>query len=244
MPCRVSIIIPTLNEASTLERTLRHLSILEPPPWEVLVVDGGSQDETVAIAQSAAVPVISCPQAGRSIQMNQGAKAATGDVVCFLHADTLAPDDLIAIIEQTLTDEAIAAGGFVSLMTGITLTWWVLAVLNTVKTYLLPFLLRPHKYVQGFRLLFGDQVIFCRRQTFWDCNGFDPAVPIMEEADLCLKLMRHGRIRQVNRIVQCSDRRVVKQGALKATSIYFLIAFLWGVGVPPTTLKQLYKDIR
>jgi rSAM/selenodomain-associated transferase 2 len=244
MPCRVSIIIPTLNEALVLERTLRHISILEPPPWEVLVVDGGSQDETVAIAQAAAIPVIFSAKAGRSIQMNHGANRATGDVLCFLHADTLVPDDLVTIIDYTLSDPAIAAGGFVSIMAGTTNTWWLFAVMNVLKTYIMPFVLRPRQYAKGFRLLFGDQVIFCLRHAFSDCSGFDPALPIMEEADLCLKLMRYGRICQVNRTVQCADRRLAKLGVVKATAIYLGIGFLWGIGVPAPYLKRFYQEIR
>ncbi|XHX76698.1 MAG: TIGR04283 family arsenosugar biosynthesis glycosyltransferase [Stenomitos frigidus ULC029] len=244
MSSHISIIIPTLNEATTLERTLRHLSILEPPPWEILVVDGGSQDQTVAIAQAGAASVIFSQNVGRSVQMNQGAAAATGDVLCFLHADTLVPDDLVAIIDRTLTNPAIVAGGFVSMMTGTTTTWWLLALLNVVKTYLMPFAFRPWQYIKGFRLLFGDQVIFCRRQAFCDCSGFDPALPIMEEADLCLKLMPYGRICQINRTVECSDRRLVKQGALKATATYIGISCLWGIGVSATTLKRFYQEIR
>lgn len=244
MSCKVSVIIPTLNEATVLGRTLRHLSILEPPPWEILIVDGGSQDKTAAIAQAAAIPVILSPQAGRSVQMNQGAKVATGDVLCFLHADTLVPDDLVTIVDRTLTDSSIVAGGFVSIMIGATTTRWFFALLNILKTYVMPFLLRPHQYAKGFRLLFGDQVIFCRRQAFYDCNGFDPTLPIMEEADLCLKLRHYGRICQVNRTVQCSDRRIAKQGVLKATIIYLGIGFLWGIGVSETSLKRLYQEIR
>lgn len=244
MACHVSIIIPTLNEAATLGRTLRHLSILEPPPWEILVVDGGSQDETVAIAQAKAIPVLLSPQAGRSVQMNQGAKVATGDVLCFLHADTLVPDDLVTIIDRTLADPTIVAGGFVSIMTGATTTRWLFALLNVLKTDLMPCVLRPRQYANGFRLLFGDQVIFCRRKAFDNCGGFDPALPIMEEADLCLKLMHYGRICQVNRTVHCSDRRLAQQGVLKATAIYLGIGLLWGLGVPARYLKQFYQEVR
>jgi rSAM/selenodomain-associated transferase 2 len=244
MDSQVSIIIPTLNEAATLERTLRHLSILEPPPREILVVDGGSQDQTVAIAEAAGIPVILSPNARRSVQMNQGAKVATGNVLCFLHADTLVPDDLVTVIQQTLVDPAIVAGGFVSIMVGATTTWWLFALLNVAKTYLMPLVLRPQQYSKGFRLLFGDQVIFCRQSAFCHCNGFDPALPIMEEADLCLKLMDYGRICQVNRTVQCSDRRLVKQGVLKAIAIYLGIGLLWGLGVPSIYLKQLYQEVR
>lgn len=242
---RVSIIIPTLNEAATLGRTLRCLSLLEPPAWEILVVDGGSQDQTLAVAQSAAVRVVVSEQPGRSIQMNQGAAIATGDILCFLHSDTLVPDDLVVVLEKTLADSTIACGGFISLMTGTEVTRWGVSLHNTLKTYYAPLLFRPYLFwFKGLRLLFGDQVMFCRRDDFQACGGFDPALPIMEEADLCLKLLAYGRICQVNRIVQSSDRRVAKWGSLKATAIYLSIGVLWGLGVSADYLKQFYEDVR
>jgi len=242
---RVSIIIPTLNEAVSLGRTLRCLSVLAPPAWEILVVDGGSRDETVAIAASTSASVIHSDQAGRSIQMNRGAEVATGEILCFLHADTLVPDDAIAVMTKTLANPAIACGGFISLMTGTETTRWGVSLHNYLKTYYAPLLFRPYLFTfKGLRLLFGDQVMFCRRGDFWACGGFDPALPIMEEADLCLKLLPYGRIRQVNRVIQSSDRRVAKWGALKATAIYLYVGFLWGMGASATTLKQFYEDIR
>lgn len=240
----VSIVIPALNEAKCLQRTLRQLSLLDPPAWEVVVVDGGSEDETVAIAISSGVRVIHSNGRGRSLQMNQGAEAATGEIICFLHADTSVPDDLIAIIDKTLSDNSVACGGFISLMAGEATTRWGVSLHNYLKTYYAPLLFRPRLFFQGLRLLFGDQVMFCRRADFWDCGGFDPALPIMEEADLCVKLVQRGRIRQVNRIVQSSDRRVARWGSLKATGIYVYIGFLWGIGVDATYLKKFYDDIR
>ncbi|MBC7969092.1 MAG: TIGR04283 family arsenosugar biosynthesis glycosyltransferase [Verrucomicrobia bacterium] len=242
---RVSIIIPTLNEAAVLGRTLRCLSVLDPPAWEILAVDGGSQDETVAIAQTTSTTVIHSDQAGRSIQMNRGAEIATGDILCFLHADTLVPDDAIAVMTRTLANPAIACGGFISLMAGTETTRWGVSLHNYLKTYYAPLLFRPYLFFfKGLRLLFGDQVMFCRRGDFWACGGFDPALPIMEEADLCLKLLPYGRIRQVNRVVQSSDRRVAKWGTFKATAIYLYIGFLWGIGASAATLKRFYEDIR
>lgn len=243
MSC-VSIIIPTLNEASCLGRTLRHLSLLDPPAWEVLVVDAGSEDETITIAQAAGAHVLSCNERGRSVQMNRGAEAATGELLCFLHADTCVPDDVVAVIEQTLADQTVAGGGFISLMAGSQTTRWGVSLHNYLKTYYAPLLFRPHLFFKGLRLLFGDQVMFCRRADFWDCGGFDSALPILEDGDLCLKLVRRGRIRLVNRIVQSSDRRVAYWGALKATVIYLYIGFLWGFGVSATYLKQFYEDVR
>ncbi len=246
------MIIPTLNEAECLERTLRQLSILNPPPYEVLVVDGGSEDETVAIAQQVFLTftlfnrarVITANKRGRSVQMNQGAEAATGEILCFLHADTSVPDDLVALIEHTLTDQTIVCGGFISLMVGSVTTHWGLSLLNYLKTYLAPLILRPQLFSKGLRLLFGDQVMFCRRADFWQVGGFDTALPIMEEADLCFKLVHQGRICLVNRIVQSSDRRVARLGFLKATAIYLYIGLLWSLGVPAASLKQFYEDIR
>ena len=240
---RVSIIIPTLNEASCLERTLHQLSILNPPAWEIVVVDGGSEDETATIAYKAGIKVLSCQPPGRSLQMNYGAKAATGDILCFLHADTCVPDDLVAVIVATLEDKRIAGGGFISLMAGFQTTRWGVSLHNYLKTYYAPLIFRPLLFFKGLRLLFGDQVMFCRYTDFWDCGGFND-VPILEEADLCLKLVRLGRICQVNRIVTSSDRRVAHWGTLKATGIYLYIGILWGLGVSPTYLKKFYEDIR
>ena len=240
---RVSIIIPTLNEATNLGRTLRLLKLLSPPAKEVLVVDGGSEDETIAIAKAFEVRFLASEKRGRSIQMNLGAEAATGDILCFLHADTIVPDDLVAVIEQTLADKSIACGGFISLMTGSMTTRWGISLHNYLKTYYAPLIFKPHLFFKGLRLLFGDQVMFCRRTDFWECGGFDE-LPIMEEANLCLKLVKRGRICQVNRIVQSSDRRVAKWGSLKATAIYLYIGILWGLGVPASYLKKFYQDMR
>lgn len=252
MTC-VSIIIPTLNESTSLTRTLRGLSILEPPAKEIIIVDGGSQDATIAIAQQAAesllqsvpVTILKMGQARRSLQMNRGAEVATGDILCFLHADTLVPDDLVQVMAQTLSDRRIAAGGFISLMAGTQTTRWSVSLHNFLKTYYAPLLFRPYQFfARGLRLLFGDQVLFCRRGEFQQCGGFNANLPILEEADLCVKLAAYGRIRQVNRVVQSSDRRVAKWGTGKATLIYLAIGFLWGVGVSPRFLKRFYEDVR
>jgi rSAM/selenodomain-associated transferase 2 len=248
----VSIVIPTLNEAGSLERTLRQLTLLSPPPQEVIIVDGGSEDQTIAIAkqsfgsfnQIVYVQVLSCERCGRSVQMNYGASVATGDIVCFLHADTWVPDDLITVIKQTLAEPTVACGGFVSLMKGSQTTRWGISLHNYLKTYYAPLIFKPHLFFRGLRLLFGDQVMFCRRSDFWDCGGFDETLPIMEDGDLCLRLVKKGRIHQVNRIVQSSDRRVVKWGSWKATAIYLYIGILWGIGVDAKYLKQFYQDIR
>ncbi|MGB3756684.1 MAG: TIGR04283 family arsenosugar biosynthesis glycosyltransferase [Rivularia sp. (in: cyanobacteria)] len=248
----VSIIIPAFNEETSLGRTLRQLAVLSPLPQEIIVVDGGSEDETAIIALAAfksfsstvKTQLLKSHHRGRSVQLNYGAKEATGDILCFLHADTSVPDDLITLIDQTLADPTIACGGFISLMTGEQTTRWGTSLHNYLKTYYAPLLFKPHLFFKGLRLLFGDQVMFCRRNDFWDCGGFDEALPIMEDGDLCLKIVCKGSIRLVNRVVLSSDRRVARWGAWKANTIYLYIGFLWGIGVDTNYLKRFYKDIR
>lgn len=246
----VSIIIPTLNEEKSLPRTLRLVQQLTPAPVEVWIADGGSTDQTIALVESwqlvfPALRLVTCPQSCRAAQMNVAAKHATGDILCFLHADTCLPDDAMAVINSTLADLRTAAGGFISLMRGPTQTHWVTSFHNYIKSYYAPMLFRPHLFFfRGARLLFGDQVIFCRRAQFLACGGYTNDLPIMEEADLLLKLIRFGRIRQVNRIVESSDRRVVKWGFWRSNAIFLTIGFLWGIGYSPQKLKRWYTDIR
>ena len=249
---QVSIIVPILNEAAVIGSTLQRLMALDPPATEILLVDGGSTDTTLAIVKActetitegANIIVMTTP-CGRAMQMNRGAAAATGDLLCFLHADTIVPQDLIPLITQTLAQPQVVCGGFISLMKGTQTTRWGTSLQNYLKTYYGALLSRPHLFLfKGFRVLFGDQAIFCQKQSFWDCGGFDTQLPIMEDADLCLRIVKYGQIRLVNRIVQSSDRRLVKWGSLKATIIYHSIGWLWIMGIPATFLKRFYEDIR
>jgi rSAM/selenodomain-associated transferase 2 len=242
---QVSVIIPVFNEASCLGRTLRYVQNLDPPAYEIIVVDAGSTDITAAIATQHQVRVINAPQRGRAPQMNAGAELATGEILCFVHGDTLVPDDLVTIMSQTLANPAIAGGGFISVMSGAQTTRWGVTLHNALKTYYAPLVFRPQRFFRdGLRVLFGDQVIFCRRDDFWTCGGFDVTLPIMEDADLCLRLSKLGRLRQLNRVVQSSDRRVAQWGLLKANFIYFAIGSLWAMGVSATWLKRFYDDVR
>jgi rSAM/selenodomain-associated transferase 2 len=219
--------------------------MLDPPAHEIIVVDGGSTDATAAIATQFQATVITAQPRGRAPQMNAGAELATGEIVCFVHGDTLVPDDLVTMVRRTLANPAIAGGGFISIMAGAQTTRWGVTLHNALKTYYAPLIFRPYRFFRhGLRVLFGDQVIFCRRRDFWSCGGFDVAQPIMEDADLCLRLSKLGRIRQLNRVVQSSDRRVAQWGTLKANVIYLAIGSLWAMGVSATWLKQFYEDVR
>ena len=247
---RISIVIPTLEEERYLGRTLRQLQILDPPPFEIVIVDGGSTDRTVEIAREAAalisvpIKILAAGDRGRSRQMNAGAAATSGETLCFLHADTLIPDDAMAIVEATLADERVVGGGFISLMCGDRTTRWGFSLLNYLKTYWAPLLFRPHLFLRGLRAIFGDQTLFCRRQAFLKCGGFDPGLPILEEVDLCLKLVRWGRLQVVDRVVLSSDRRVAHCGTWKASVLYWAIGLGWLLGISPERLRRWYPDLR
>ena len=104
----VAIVIPMLNEAAGLPRLLRSVAVLEPPPAEVLAVDGGSTDASVAIAEAAGLLVVRHDTSGRAAAINRGVQEAPAPIICVLHADTLLPDDAVAVIPRRALNRAPA----------------------------------------------------------------------------------------------------------------------------------------
>ncbi|QEY31630.1 glycosyltransferase [Synechococcus sp. RSCCF101] len=243
-PERMSVIIPTLDEEDCLARTLRSVQALDPPAWEVLVVDGGSRDGTIRIAEAAGATVLRCARAGRGVQMNAGARAASGTLLCFLHADTLIPPDLTRLAARTLSDHSIACAGFISVMRTGGRVCWVVTAMNLLKTHLAPLLFRPLAFCRGLRLLFGDQVMVLRRETFWADGGFDERLTLLEDGDLCLRIVNQGRLTLIPRLVESSGRRVRAWGSFRAITTYLSIGILWGLGVAPERMRRFYEDVR
>ncbi len=239
---QLSIVIPVLNEASVLPRLIRVLASLHPAPCEIILVDGRSSDDSVAIAAAAGWRVVASPT-GRGVQINAGVNAATGALVCVLHADTLPPDDMVAVIERVMADPQTALAGFTPLIAGERTTRWGTSFHNLIKTWYAPLLCRPHLFLRGVRLLFGDHAMFFRRADFLAVGGCDPGLPVMEEADLCIKFIRLGRIRLVNRVVHTSDRRVAAWGPIRANWIYFKVGMLWALGAR-ARLARDYPSVR
>lgn len=237
-----SIIIPVLNEASTLSALAQAIAALDPPPAEVLCVDGGSEDDTVAMAKAAGWRIITAHR-GRGSQINAGVAAASGEMAVILHADTTPPRDFIAVIEATLSDPAIALAGFTPIIAGPDKIRWFTTAHNWAKTWYAPLLCRPHLFLRGVRLLFGDHAMFFRRAQFLECGGCDAQAKVMEEADLCIRLARYGRVKLIPQTIRTSDRRIVEWGALKANWIYFKVGMLWAVGAR-RRLADLYPDVR
>lgn len=239
----VAIVIPTLDEAKALPRLARLLVALDPMPAEVIVVDGGSRDGTADLARGLGLRVIEHGEASRAGQINRGVAEARSDLVCVLHADTLPPDDMVAMICRTLADPKVALAGFTPLISGPDRVRWVTSFHNWIKTWYAPLIMRPHLFVRGVRLLFGDHAMFFRRADFLAAGGCDPGMTVMEEADLCVKLARFGRVRLVNRVILTSDRRIAAWGELKANWIYFQVGIRWALGLR-RRLGDRYPHIR
>jgi len=239
----VAIVIPMLNEARVLPRLLRSLAALDPAPDEVLAVDGGSQDDSVALARAGGLRVVEERVRGRAAPINRGVAEVSAPLVCVLHADTLLPDDAVAVIRATLADSRVALAGFTPLLSGPEKVRWGTSFHNWIKTWYGPLLFRPHLFLRGGRLLFGDHAMFFRRKDFLAVGGCDPALLVMEDADLCIRLNRLGRVRLVNRVVITSDRRVAAWGGLRANWIYLKVGVRWGLGLRKE-LDRHYPDVR
>jgi glycosyltransferase involved in cell wall biosynthesis len=237
----VALIIPVLNEEKALPGLIEALARLDPAPAEILVVDGGSEDRTTEIVRAADWRLIEAPR-GRGVQINAGVEAVSAPLACVLHADSIPPADMVAVIERVLADPSVVLASFTPLIRGTRIRWGT-SFHNWIKTWYAPLLFRPHLFVRGVRLLFGDHAMFFRRADFLRVGGCDPGTPVMEEADLCIKMARIGRIKLVPRIIETSDRRVAALGGLRANWVYLKVGVMWAFGARER-LARHYPDIR
>ncbi|MBX7542063.1 glycosyltransferase [Qipengyuania sphaerica] len=238
----VTLLVPTLDEEKALPHLVRAFEKLDPRPLEILLVDGGSCDQTTRIARDAGWRVLD-GEKGRALQINLGVKEASGDLVCVVHADTVPPADMVQVIEDTLADPSVALASFTPVIRGPEKTRWGTTLHNWAKTWYAPLITRPHLFLRGVRLLFGDHAMFFRREDFLAVGGCTPGDAVMEEADLCVKFARLGRVRMVARRVYTSDRRIAAWGPLKANWIYFKVGILWAVGLRHRMARN-YPDVR
>jgi rSAM/selenodomain-associated transferase 2 len=239
----VSIVIPALNEEAALPRLVRSLAALHPQPAEVILVDGGSDDRTAKLAEEAGFNVVRQDPKGRALQINRGVEEARGRLICVLHADTMLPEDACAVIEEVMAEPRTVLAGFTAILEGKRRTRWVTSLHNWAKTWYAPALFRPHLFLRGCRLLFGDHAMFFRREDFLAVGGCDPEMAVMEEADLCVKMTRLGRVRLIDRLVRTDDRRVAAWGGLTANWIYLQVGAKWGLGMRKR-LGDQYPDVR
>ena len=223
----ISIIIPTLNESSTIGSTLAELSKLSA--IELIVADGGSHDKTTDIARGYASRIVSAPR-GRAPQMNAGAKAATGDILLFLHADCMPPENFHTLICNALNEQNVAAGAFDLSIKHKGMAYRLIERMANLRSRLT-------------RLPYGDQGIFIRRQTFKDMGGFSD-IPLMEDIVLGRRLKRAGRVIFLRQPIKTSPRRWQREGILYTTLLDWAIVIAYALGVSPKRLAKYYRQAR
>ncbi|MGI8964980.1 MAG: TIGR04283 family arsenosugar biosynthesis glycosyltransferase, partial [Limisphaerales bacterium] len=213
------------NEEKNLPETVRHLRAI-PEISEIIVVDGGSSDKTCEMAAQLNCRVLTAASS-RGAQMRLGAAAASGDAILLVHADTWLPPGAGRALQNCLRDKTVVAGGF-----------W--------KVFRQPtFLLRGSKTKCFFRWfvggrLAGDQAIFVRRDALEKIGGV-PALPLMEEFELCKRLRKIGRLALAEATVETSARRFFENGVLRTYLRMWRVTIKYFLGSSTEDLRELYE---
>jgi rSAM/selenodomain-associated transferase 2 len=223
----ISIIIPTLNEAENLRSTLA--SAESSADAEIIVVDGGSTDETVELAKSFGVRLLTTA-AGRAGQVNVGARAASGNVLLFLHGDTRLPSGFHQHVQGIMAKSGTVAGAF---SLGIDGTEIGLRIIEKLANFRSRF----------FQMPYGDQAIFLRADLFHTVGGF-PDMVIMEDFVLMKRIKKEGRIAIAPVPVKTSARRWKELGILKTTLINQVVLLAYFFGYSPERLAHWYRRIK
>ncbi len=224
-----SIIMPVLNEEAVLEHQLgnlvRQISLHD---CELLIVDGGSTDRTIEIAQRFS-RVIHSPR-GRAAQMNIGANVATGEVLLFLHADTLLPDDAFSAIEHELKAQEVVGGAFRVCFNCDQWPYRLVAFTTNLRSRIR-------------KIFTGDQAYFVRSVSFNAVGGF-PDQPLMEDLEIITRLRKIGKVVLLPQYVTTSARRHEKIGLTRSVLFMWYLRTLYKFGTSPTKLQRMYIDVR
>ena len=225
----LSIIIPALNEAEQIAATLDSLRPLRRRGVEVIVVDGGSSDATVTTAQNAADRVISAER-GRALQMNAGAAAARGEILCFLHADTRLPENADGLIIDGLARARRSWGRFDVWIEGRHPMLKVIATLMNWRSRL-----------SGIAT--GDQALFITRSLF-EAAGRFPEIPLMEDIALSRQLKVYSRPLCIAHRLTTSGRRWEQHGLWRTVLLMWRLRLAYWLGADPRELATRYARQR
>jgi rSAM/selenodomain-associated transferase 2 len=223
----LSVVLPVLNEAESITPALQALAPLRTRGAEVIVVDGGSTDDTIALAAPLADHVLTAPR-GRATQMNAGATVARGDVLLFLHADTRLPPDADRLVLDGLKQSGRAWGRFDVAIEG--------------RHPLLPVIAAAMNFrsrVTGITT--GDQAMFVTRAAFAAAGGF-PDIALMEDITLARTLKRITPPLSLRARVRTSGRRWEKRGVLRTILIMWRLRAAYFFGADPNDLQRRYES--
>ena len=222
---RISVIIPALNEAEHIRQTLQSTRNLYNNGHEVIVVDGGSNDDTCKIASEYTDKLITC-QPGRAIQMNRGADAATGEIYVFLHADTILPEDAEELILSAISTDRCSWGSFNVRLSGYHILFRVIEFFMNLRTR-----------ITG--IVTGDQTLWIGRKLFDKTHGF-PDIQLMEDIAISRKLKKFNSPKLLNGTVLTSSRRWEQNGILKTVLKMWWLRLNFMLGVEPHLLARQY----
>ena len=217
-----------LNEAATIAVTLQAIR-RGAREAEIVVVDGGSIDASVAIARPLCDILIGASP-GRALQMNAGARASHGDELVFVHADTIVPTTFAADIASALSDPSVVGGRFDVKLDANALPYRIIGTMISLRSRI-------------SRTGTGDQAIFVRRNVFDRLGGF-PEFDLCEDLEFSRRLKRVGRVACLRTRVTTSARRWSRDGVARTVVRMWLIRAMYLIGVPPARLKRMYSDTR
>jgi rSAM/selenodomain-associated transferase 2 len=223
---RISIIIPVLNEAASIVPMLSAIQGLRTAGHEIIVVDGDSHDDTVSLA-TPYTDLIITSERGRARQMNAGAKAAQGEVLLFLHADTSLPDNAAYLVRDAIGEKNHLWGRFDVVLSG--------------RAYLF----RLIEYFMNLRsrlssIATGDQAMFMRTDAFLRVGGFDD-IPLMEDIAMSKKLKRLSVPVCLTSKVVTSSRRWEEGGIARTVLLMWRLRFAYWRGADPARLAMRYR---
>jgi len=221
---QLSIVIPTLNEAYSIDDLLTylHTAIPQNKPTEIIIADANSKDKTPQILKARDCKLITTSITNRAVQMNEGAKAATGHILYFLHADTFPPKTFVNDIIQGI-EAGYEAGSF---RLSFDLDHWFLDACTWFTQF----------NINAFR--FGDQSLFFTQQAFEAIGGFDEDLKIMEDQEIVHRLNKTHSFTVVPEYVTTSARKYRKNGVYCQQWLYFKIYLLYKLGVKQKTLAN------
>jgi len=222
----LSVVIPTFGEAALIGEAVAAAGRIGD---EVIVADGGSGDDTVALARRAGAWVVSAPK-GRGVQLHAGAEAARGEVLLFLHADVRLPPEARGAIAQALSDDRVAGGNFRLRFEPATPAARFFSLANDLRRRLL-------------RIYYGDSALFLRREAYRRLGGFRP-LPIFEDYELVRRLERLGATAYVRTVSAVASSRRFARRPLRTLLLWTLLQTLYSAGVPAARLAPLYRDLR
>lgn len=223
---KLSIVIPTLNEAAQIEATLTALAPLRARGAEVIVADGGSDDHTSELARPLADVVVAAPR-GRAQQMTHGARHARGEVLLFLHADTQLPPDADRLILDVIATRQAQWGRFDVNIRGRSPVLKLVATLMNLRS-------------RWTGIATGDQAIFVQRALFDAVGGF-PEQPLMEDIELTRRLKRRAAPACLRARVTTSGRRWESRGVWRTIALMWWLRLQYFFGVPAERLARQYR---